>query len=721
MPLNRNALQNKRLLYADVILCAVLCSVILLSLGLPWGRKHLTYHEFKDIYSNGHTNTITTDSAFDGISQEFVMPYDMIEGISLTVHPDLLPDEGSFAFKLIDQENKTIVDETVFVPQICEDGRYYFNLADSIRVRKGEAYLFSIEAEDTDSGLAASSRLAEELNLQIQAQDTEAPLSVRVYGGDADFWWSGFVLSGILWIVIIAIRKLTLIRKEKPVFRDVVLQAIVLALTVFILRALFCQGMGFTDENDNIRGGMIIADGSVLYRDYITQHMPVAYYICALFALMGASSIEQFRLCYYALEGIIWALLYYRHADYFGRFKISALPVLIVVCVTILLPAFGFMILSEGIQALSLVALLLEYFRYIDDGDLGWKRSILLSICIWGCFGTVFLSAYPLAVIFALVLIKEIKYWKKGFSGHELFQRYKPFAISIVIPFLIACFYFGGHHSLKKALEQAYTFNRYIYPFYLDGFGSTVFQPAREGIQAFLDIVASSFRTLSTQRLSVGTVLPFTIASGVNIASFRLIHIGKTFECIGPFFAMLFAGSRGFDSFHGMAAWAIAVFIIVMGFNGCLKKSLSKSLAFIAMAILVSNYFNSAYQLLLTGPEYITELESEVIALTEDDDNKDIFMDCYSCDSIYLYDKGRRPVNSVVYMMPWYMDRYEECAVMDLLEKRPGVVVYNIDRSVWGYEHFNDAFDSALQENYVRLSNDASGWKSLIWLERTRQ
>ena len=59
--------------------------------------------------------------------------------------------------------------------------------------------------------------------------------------------------------------------------------------------------------------------------------------------------------------------------------------------------------------------------------------------------------------------------------------------------------------------------------------------------------------------------------------------------------------------------------------------------------------------------------------------------------------------------------------VMDLLEKRPGVVVYNIDRSVWGYEHFNDAFDSALQENYVRLSNDASGWKSLIWLERTRQ
>lgn len=233
--------------------------------------------------------------------------------------------------------------------------------------------------------------------------------------------------------------------------------------------------------------------------------------------------------------------------------------------------------------------------------------------------------------------------------------------------------------------------------------------------------MANSFHTVSTQKFSVSTVLPFAIASGVIVSSIRLIHIGKIFEFIGAFFSMLFVASRGFDSFHGMAAWSIAIFIIVMGGNGCLKYAISKTSFLIAIAILVSNYFNTAYQLFLIRPEYVTELESGVVALTEDDDNKDIFMDCYSCDSIYLYYKGRKLVNSAAYMLPWYMDWYEESAVMELQEKRPGVVVYNIGRSVWGYDHYNEKFESALQENYIRLSNDDSSWKYCIWLERTKQ
>ena len=720
MLLKRNMLRNKRFLYGKVILCAVLCSGMLLSLGLPWGRRHLTYHEFKEMIPDSHTSTII-DRAYDRITQEFVMPYDIIEGVSLAVRPDSKSDEESFVFKLIDLENKKTVGQSFFSPHISEDCRCYIDLGDSIPVRKGESYLFSIESEDEDLGMTASSQRMDGLPFEIQTQDTDYALPFRVYGGDADFWWSGLVLFGILWIIIIANRILFLIRKEIPLVHDTVLQAILFALIVFIMRVLFCQGVGFTDENDNIRGGMIIADGGILYKDYITQHMPVTYYICSLFALLGASSVEQFRICYYVFDGIIWALIYYRHGEHFGKVKIAALPVLIIVCWTTLLPDFGFRILSEGIQALSFIALLLEYFQYIEDVDLGWTRSIILSICIWGSFGTVFLSAYSLVVIFILVLIKEIQYWKKGISINELFKRYMPFAISIVISFLIACLYFVSHHSLRKAVEQAYSFNRYIYPFYLGGFGSTVFQPVWEGIQAFLDLMASSFHVLSTQKISVSTVLPFAIASGVILSSFRLIHIGKIFECIGPFFSMLFVASRGFDSFHGMAAWSIAIFIIVMGGNGILKNALPKSLFLIAIAILITNYFNTAYQLFLNGPEYVTELESGVVALTEDDDNKDIFMDCYSCDSIYLYYKGRKLVNSAAYMLPWYMDWYEESTVMDLQEKRPGVVVYNIDRSVWGYDHYNDAFDSVLQENYIRLSNDDSSWEYCIWLERTKQ
>lgn len=62
----------------------------------------------------------------------------------------------------------------------------------------------------------------------------------------------------------------------------------------------------FTDECDNIRGGILIAKGRVLYRDYYTQHTPFGYYLCAFFAWLGAKSIQQFRLLYYLFSAILW-------------------------------------------------------------------------------------------------------------------------------------------------------------------------------------------------------------------------------------------------------------------------------------------------------------------------------------------------------------------------------------------------------------------------------
>ncbi|KAI4445636.1 hypothetical protein C823_000152 [Eubacterium plexicaudatum ASF492] len=179
-----------------------------------------------------------------------------------------------------------------------------------------------------------------------------------------------------------------------------------------LLLCTFSSAGTFTDENDNIRGGMIIANGGVLYKDYITQHTPVAYYICALFALLGAGSVRQFRLSYYLFVAVLWGLLYVRHASHFGKRKMYLLAIAESVFIPAVVPLQGAQVLSDGIQGMCMVVLMLEFFSFYQDRKLGWDRMWIVSACVWGSFGSAFVSAYALIWVIGIVLILEFLYWK---------------------------------------------------------------------------------------------------------------------------------------------------------------------------------------------------------------------------------------------------------------------------------------------------------------------
>jgi hypothetical protein len=52
----------------------------------------------------------------------------------------------------------------------------------------------------------------------------------------------------------------------------------------------------FADETDNLLGGLLLTRGEHLYVDYFSSHMPFAYYLSAIPARLGATSLDQFRL-----------------------------------------------------------------------------------------------------------------------------------------------------------------------------------------------------------------------------------------------------------------------------------------------------------------------------------------------------------------------------------------------------------------------------------------
>jgi hypothetical protein len=103
-----------------------------------------------------------------------------------------------------------------------------------------------------------------------------------------------------------------------------------------------------------------------------------------------------------------------------------------------------------------------------------------------------------------------------------------------------------------------------------------------------------------------------------------------------------------------------------------------------------------------------------VIADTEYGDP--IMIDCYGEEPLYYIYKGRKMVNKTAYMLPWYMDWYEQDTIAELKEYKPKAVIFKENRDVWGYTGYAEGFVKELKKEYHRLSNDPDdGWRYSVW------
>jgi len=328
------------------------------------------------------------------------------------------------------------------------------------------------------------------------------------------------------------------------------------------------------------------------------------------------------------------------------------------------------------------------------------------------------------ALIFVAVEIRYLIKNKFNFKG--IVKRYYKLVIALIVPLIIGIVYFAINGALGSAFEQIYTFNRAVYPKYIEGPGAETIKPFVcsigspispfvNAIQNFGIVIITNFNSLFSASATIVTILEIVLimlAVAVLIKLFidKKFVIGVTLAC-----AMIFSATRGYN-FHGLAAWYVMIMIIVMYadlFKEKLKKAGAPVLG-VAIVILSSVFFVSVGNNLTYKQECVTELESRVVQMTEDDENKEIFHDAFRIDSIYLYYKGRKPVNRAVYMLPWYMEWYESADVADLIDNTPCVVVYDEDRETWGMTHYTNAFDNELKARYTRLGD--SGWQYKVWI-----
>lgn len=705
--------------------------VVLYVGGLFWASTKLTYLEY--VTANEKCNTyVALDKNEDSLRQEFVMPYEILESVAFQVGTYEKENDSAWIFSITDSSGKVVYQDKFNAKELKDNSYYRHELKGKTRVDKGETYRFEIKAEKVSDSTKIAFYASDGNNLTGTTLShngliIDNTLCFKVYGGDGSAWWYCLVTFGFLYAFGVLARIFFLEKQGKSIIRDTLLQGLVLGGAIFFMLCSFATQGVFTDESDNIRGGMVIANGGILYRDYVVQHPPLAYYLCGIFALFGAGSIEQFRLAYYIVIALIWGLLYVRHKKRFGAIKMLLLPIVIITCSTTIIAPQGWQILSDGLQALSLTALLLEFIGYYEDKRLNWIRCVIVSLCVWGCIGSAFVSLYALAFVALIFIVVEILYLiknKTSFKG--IVKRYYKLLIALIAPLIIAIFYFGINGALGAAFEQIYKFNRAVYPKYIDGPGAETIKPFVcsigspispfiNSVQNFFILIATDFKTLFGGTATLATVIAvilILLAVAVIVRTFieKKIVIALALTC-----AMIFSATRGYN-FHGLAAWYVMIMIIVLYadlYKGFLKKAGTPVLC-VALTGLACVFFLSIGKNLAYKQESVTELESRVVQMTEDDENKEIFHDAFRIDSIYLYYKGRKPINRAVYMLPWYMEWYESADVADLIDKTPRVVVYDEDRETWGMTHYTNAFDNELKARYTRLGD--SGWQYKVWI-----
>lgn len=689
--------------------------------GGDLAQTKLTYLEFKNINTDD-SSLIQLKENGDCLIQDFIAPYDILHGISIQIGTYMRCNNSKWQFEVREKKTGKVLYQNDFRASLIVDNAYeLIELNRNLKIKKGEKYQFVIKALDVReiSSLAfytSKTSTVSNSDLLYNNRDMDADLCFKVYGGDYDVWWTEFLAVLFLIVALFFCRLYFLISNDKGIITDSVMQTIMVGVMTFLLLCTFSVTGGFIDESDNFYGGMVVANGGCLYRDYVTQHTPVTYYLCSVFALLGAGSIEQFRLSYYFLESVLWGLLFLRHKNYFGRKTMILLPLLEVVCILSVVSPYGAQILSDGVQGFLTVVLLLEFLRYYEDRKLDWGRCIVISGAVWGSFGAAFISAYALIWVALVVLVLEIVYWiKEKCNLKAIICRYYRLAVSVTVPLVVAIIYFKANHSLQRAFDQFYIFNRVVYPKYTGGMGYSIVLPFIGGIRNFFAIITDNFMAIINSAANSVNILQLVLM--VVAVAILIFLCGKKryIESMTLLLVMCFSATRDYG-FHGLAAWYVAIMIIALYMNFYTEplSKIGKPLLGIFAIIVSSTYVRNVCDNLFYKQPSITDMEREVIALTEDETEEDIFFDG---SSLYLFYKKRYPVNSAVFMFPWYMEWFEMENVQALKEKRPKVVLYDENLDTWGYTNYTIAFAEELKKNYKRLSENVDDdWKYRLWV-----
>lgn len=494
-------------------------------------------------------------------------------------------------------------------------------------------------------------------------------------------------------------------------------------LICFLLLSTFRSKGEFSDEYDNLTGGMAIAKGGEIYKNYVSQHMPFMYYLCAIFRLLGAQTLIENRLCFYLFLSILWLFMFVRYSTDFGKITMTIFP-LGYIFMMANVDIFSHMILSEQLQAQGMVLLLLEFLLFIKNKRMKISNACIISVAILFSFGSAFVSLFAIAVITAGVFYvafsetyKETR--KIGSAFHNAIQiLWKPIVVS-GIPFLILFVYFAFTNNLKNAVVGAYYLNTNVYSKYIGGFGASPLASVLSTVNNFFGHFIGTFNNIANAPIYAIIVL-LNIAINVGFILF-LKKKRMSYAVIITLF-ILMNGIRGFAGFHSIPYWGITMMmgaILTKEYYFAYSKidnnnsvpSIKKIiLVSVVLISIVSGFFSQFSNVVFSKNDFAKPTYGEntyeyyITKLTDEDER--IFVG--TLDFQLFFHTNREAVSSDILgsVAPWVDEVYGSQTLSELEAEKPKVAVFSPDYTLWGYKY--DEYAAPISEyllsNYTQLA-----------------
>lgn len=506
------------------------------------------------------------------------------------------------------------------------------------------------------------------------------------------------------------------LRNKEPVGKSI-LTCICLFLLYFILCSAYLNQGVFCDEADNMVGGMVVADGGVVYRDFYSQHTPVMYYLCAIFRLLGASSVFQYRMFFYLTLSLIWIFMYLRYQSTIGKMVMALYPVVYIVTMCNF-NNLGHMVLSEQIQSQAMVILLIELLLFFKTKALKLVNSIMISIAIAAGFGVAFMSLLAIGVIFAGVLFIEISDSVIGKIGVKdtivkIWKKYWKTLFIIALPFLAAFIYFAAYGLIRNVYDQAYLLNTKVYSKYTGGVGGNILNTLVSPFQNYFVQLQSSINTLFSNPFSN---LRIFLNYAVNIILVvQLFKWRKSYGIIMAVFIIM-TGARGFTEFHSIPYWAVCIMSGLILVSHWLKLhsqwkafSFKQVACFATVAILIFTPYMSMITAIIPTRDTLAAVTDNTPATNSYDDyiqrltKPEDTIYSNSMNNLYYINSDRLPASRMYNIVPWFAELFEDKAVEDLSNNQPKIIIYDPKANIWDYvyEEFAPSVDKFIKENYT--------------------
>ena len=496
----------------------------------------------------------------------------------------------------------------------------------------------------------------------------------------------------------------------------------------------------FMDEMDNFALGVQMAKGSGLYTQLFSQHMPLMYYICFVFAKLGVHSVLGFRLAWYALLSAGYTALYLRYHRWTGRVPMLLWPVLYLLAITQV--SLCTSILAEQLQAIGMVMLLLEFLHFCETRAVTPASAACIALGINMAFLSAFVAAFACAGIVLGYIVREV--WlcareKRGFAPgvRYLWKKYRLTILLTLAPLalLALCYVLTGVWG--SFFYRAVTFNTTIYSKYQSGFGASGAGAVLGCLAQYVAFAKTVVQTLFQGARSVSAAV-ICLCVGQYLFLLWLLARRRVYAAVVTEGFFLLCGSRGFFNFHSLQCFALCAVMTALVLGGlwrCARGAAAESRAnrprpaksprpavrtlcgaafVLALAAVLTASGSVVWQrrasLLPTAKEFAPRYEahSYETLITKLTDPGEYILENVNMEQLFLETEARMPSYNTA-MSPWWWEGTRAQSMADIAKDPPRVAIYDADYTAWGYvvKDFAPEMDAFIRANYTQLYDDA--------------